>query len=247
MCVPLLVLSPPPLPPLAGARADITGENGNGDGDSVEEGECDSGVVVSDMVCNGRRIDDVGTPCDGIGTACVAVDRDGTYPTDVLGDDTPEVDDRRCVGCEYGSIGVNPTRLSTDNPSCRHDVSQSVNDHTTPPTHPSSQLQQLLPINIIQPRNPHVIPLRIHQPIPQLLVLSSHRFQHDLDARCRRIVHARRRGRVRRTPLLLWSLCTPEREQFPVKSVHVRLALGFERVLELNLFLTELQRGVKDV
>ena len=113
-CVPLLNTLLP-----AGTCADKTGENGNGD--SIDEGECESGVVVSDVLFSGRRIDDdgrgIGTPCDGIGTACVVAGRAIGYPTDVLGDDTPDVD-RRCVGCEYGSPGVNPTKLSTDNPSC---------------------------------------------------------------------------------------------------------------------------------
>ena len=111
-CVPLLNTLLP-----AGA----TGENGNGD--SIDEGECESGVVVSDDVLfSGRRIEDdgrgIGTPCDGIGTACVVAGRAAGYPTDVIvGDDSPDVD-RRCVGCENGSTGVNPTKLSTDNPSC---------------------------------------------------------------------------------------------------------------------------------
>lgn len=113
MCVPLLNTLLP-----AGACAERTGENGNGD--SVDEGEYDSGVVVSGVLFCGRWIDDdgrgIGTPCDGIGTACV-VGRADEYTTDVLGDDTPDIDDRRCVGCENGSKGVNPTRLSTDNPS----------------------------------------------------------------------------------------------------------------------------------
>lgn len=108
MCVPLLNTLPP-----AGRCADKTGENGNGEGDSIDEGECDNGVVASEVLFNGRWI----TPCDGIGTACVIADRTAGYPTDVLGDDTPDID-RRCVGCENGSEGVNPTKLSTDNPSC---------------------------------------------------------------------------------------------------------------------------------
>lgn len=73
-CVPLLNTLLP-----AGACADSTGENGNGDGDSVDEGECDSGVVVSDLLFSGRWIEDdgrgIGTPCDGIGTACVVAVR----------------------------------------------------------------------------------------------------------------------------------------------------------------------------
>lgn len=107
ICVPLLIRLP-----LPGTCADIIGDNGNGD--SVDEGECDKGVVVSDALFTGRWIDDdglgIGTPCIGIGILALGA-------TDVaLGDDTPDTD-RRCIGCENGSSGVSPTRLSTDNPS----------------------------------------------------------------------------------------------------------------------------------
>lgn len=92
----------------------MTGDSGNGD--SIDDGERDSGVVVSDELFTGRWIDEdglgIGTPCVGIGIACRVL---GT--TDVaLADEIPDID-RRCVGCEYGSTGVSPTRLSTDNPS----------------------------------------------------------------------------------------------------------------------------------
>lgn len=100
ICVPLLTK-------LAGF-VPTTGENGNGD--SVEEGECDNGVLLSDILFVGRRIDEEGR---GIGTPWIAC---GGCVTDVLGDDRLDTD-RRCVGCEYGSAEDRPTRLSTDKPS----------------------------------------------------------------------------------------------------------------------------------
>lgn len=97
----------------------MTGENGNGD--SVDEGECDSGVLVPETLLSTRCIDDdgrgIGTPCDGIGILCVGRGAN-EYTTEVLGEDKLDVD-RRCVGCEYGSGDESPTRLSTDNPSRR--------------------------------------------------------------------------------------------------------------------------------
>lgn len=60
ICVPLLITLLP-----AGTCAESAGENGNGDGDSVDEGEYESGVVVSDVPFCGRWIDDDGL---GIGT-----------------------------------------------------------------------------------------------------------------------------------------------------------------------------------
>jgi hypothetical protein len=130
-CVPLLNTLLP-----AGACADNAGENGNGD--SIDEGECESGVVVSDALFSGRRIEDdgrgIGTPCDGIGTACVVAGR--AYPDVTVGDDTPDVD-RRCVGCENGSTGVNPTKLSTDNPSYPCPISTPQTDPRHSPNSPA--------------------------------------------------------------------------------------------------------------
>jgi hypothetical protein len=97
----------------------------NGKGDSVEEGECDNGVLLSDILFVGRRIEEEGR---GIGTpwttceVCVA---------DVLGDDRFDTD-RRCVGCEYGSAEDKPTRLSTDRPSLKACLNTYKTDQRRP-------------------------------------------------------------------------------------------------------------------
>ena len=70
------------------------GENGNSN--SIDEGECESVVVVSDMLFGSRRIDDdgrgIGTPRDGIGTVCIVAGHAVGYH-----DETLDVD-HRCVG-----------------------------------------------------------------------------------------------------------------------------------------------------
>jgi len=82
----------PLLTKLAGL-VEAIGEKRNGD--SEEEGECESGVFVSEALLVGRWICDGGR---GIGTPCVVRDI-CEWTTEVPGDDRFEMD-LRCVGCE---------------------------------------------------------------------------------------------------------------------------------------------------
>ena len=70
------------------------GENGNSN--SINEGECESVVVVSDMLFGSQRINDdgcgIGMPRDGIGTMCIVAGHAVGYH-----DETLDVD-RQCVG-----------------------------------------------------------------------------------------------------------------------------------------------------
>jgi hypothetical protein len=77
------------------AWVDVIGENGNGD--SEEEGECERGVVCSEVLLLGRVSWD--SP-RGMGTPCVERDKaDGRTRTDVDGEDAEDDEyDLRCVG-----------------------------------------------------------------------------------------------------------------------------------------------------
>lgn len=83
----------------------MTGEKGNGDGESADEGECESGVLLSDSVlCTGRYICDAGR---GMGTPFVAGREDGPadgwWITEVGEEALDKEPDLRCVGCDKGS------------------------------------------------------------------------------------------------------------------------------------------------
>ena len=87
----------------------------------VEEGEWDRGVVDSEeIIFAGRRICEGGR---GMGRAVAC--RVGCAPL-VVGGMWMELEgelevklERRCVGCERGSVCWIPMRLSTGRPSCR--------------------------------------------------------------------------------------------------------------------------------
>jgi len=88
----------------------------------ADEGECESGVVDSDVAFGGGRC-----TCEGgRGMATLGEARTGWVPTppaiggatEVEGDEALE-DERRCVGWKYGSCADNPIRLSTGSPNRR--------------------------------------------------------------------------------------------------------------------------------
>jgi hypothetical protein len=107
-------------------------------------------------------------------------------------------------------------------------------------THPSSVLDELLAINLIQSRNSHIIPLGIHQPAPQLIILPSHRLQRDLGTRRCGI----RYGQP--TPWLLL-LRESQRRELPIKFIHMRLRFSLKGVFQLDLFFSELHGDDEDV
>jgi hypothetical protein len=82
-----------------------------------DEGECDSGVVDSEISFTGGR-----WTCEGgrgmatLGEARTAFGPIGGSMMDVEGDGALE-DERRCVGWKYGTCADKPIRLSTDRPT----------------------------------------------------------------------------------------------------------------------------------
>ena len=77
---------------------ELAGMGDNGNGDSADEGECESGVFASEGRFVGRRTWEeglgMGTPCGGRGI-CGCGNKETTGETDEAFET-----DRRCVGCE---------------------------------------------------------------------------------------------------------------------------------------------------
>jgi len=84
----------------------------------ADEGECDSGVVDSEIAFGGRWTCEGGRGMATLGEARTAFGPIGGSMTDVEGDDALD-DERRCVGWKYGSCADNPIRLSTGSPNRR--------------------------------------------------------------------------------------------------------------------------------
>jgi hypothetical protein len=167
----------------------------------ADDGECDNGVVDSDVAFGGGRwICEGGRGIATLGEARTAC---GPWPfppliggstTDVDGEDKFE-DDRLCVGWKYGSWADKPMRLSTGRPNYRvrrknsprekgQEVGQNV-IKTYP--YPSPVLDQLFPVYFIKPRYPDKLALGVHQAVAQVFVLATHGFQHVLGIRGERI------------------------------------------------------------
>jgi hypothetical protein len=88
--------------------------NGERYGESdADEGECDNGVVDSDVAFGGGRwICEGGRGMATLGEARTACGPIGGTATDVEGEDEFE-NDRWCVGWKFGSLADKPMRLST--------------------------------------------------------------------------------------------------------------------------------------
>lgn len=102
-------------------------------------------------------------------------------------------------------------------------------------THPATMLEQLLTVYIIHPRHAQKIPLEISHAVPELGVFESHGLdQHD----------GLRRLRLRMTPSAVGRRGRElglERGDLSSKTIHMRLGLGFQRVLQRNLLFSQLR------
>lgn len=107
---------------------------------------------------------------------------------------------------------------------------------------PSSVLNQLLAVNLIKPRYPNIIPLRIHQPIPQLFIFTTHGLKHRFPTGVhtrheRPEPHPRFRGRTqtrvapRPILILLLLLRQPQSRKFTRHPVDMRFRLCFKCIL----------------
>ena len=67
---------------------------------------------------------------------------------------------RRCKGCESGSDCGKPIKLSTGSPSWK--PFRLIRLSRRWATHPPTMLYELLPIHLIQPRDPYEVLLRLH-------------------------------------------------------------------------------------
>jgi hypothetical protein len=128
----------------------------------ADEGECESGVVDSDPTFVGRWICEGGRGIATLGEARTACAPPIGSTMDVEGEDVLEKD-RRCVGWKYESCADKPMRLSTGSPNCkwahppptikkicqRHEEETKQKSMTT---YPPSMLDQLFPVNFIEPR-----------------------------------------------------------------------------------------------
>ena len=153
-------------------------------------------------------------------------------------------------------------RLSTGKPSWRKMHVRSAAHSGCPPrhgphrkeTHPPPVLNQLLPVDLIQPRNPNVVPLGIHQPCPQLLILPSHGLKHHLRCRLCRVpvpqecLHPKPSvdwgdaATAIAVAICLLLLRQPQSRDLSRQSVDMILRLGFKSVLESYLLLAKLRR-----
>jgi len=161
----------------------------------ADEGECERGVVDSDVAFGGGRC-----TCEGgRGMATLGEARTGWAPpptppaiggaTEVEGDEALE-EERRCVGWKYGSCADNPIRLSTGSPNCakprrftftftlrrRKRGGRKVNVNTYPP----SVLDQLFPVYLVEPRYPDELALSVDEAVAQLFVFAAHGLEHVL-------------------------------------------------------------------
>ena len=111
-------------------------------------------------------------------------------------------------------------------------------------THPSSVFDELLPINLVQPRYTNVIALGLYKPGPQLLIFAAHCIQHHLGCWLQWVQGNRRDSRldgrqgaaaVRVDSLLLrQSQC----RYFSGQPIHMRLRFSLQGIFEVNLLLS---------
>ena len=114
-------------------------------------------------------------------------------------------------------------------------------------------LNQLLPVDLIQSGNTNVVPLSIHEPHPQLLILPPHGFKHYFGGWLRWIpvpqegLHPEscvdRGDAATAVAVGLLLLSQPQGRYFSRKSVNMVLRLGLKGVLEGYLLLAKLRRG----
>ena len=153
-------------------------------------------------------------------------------------------------------------RLSTGKPSCRKIHVRLVARSERRPrcklhqvgAYPSPVLNQLLPVDLIQPRNPNVVPLGIHQPCPQLLILPSHGLKHHLRCRLCRVpvpqecLHPKPSvdwgdaATAVAIAICLLLLRQPQSRDLSRQPVDMILRLGFKSILESYLLLAKLRR-----
>ena len=97
---------------------------------------------------------------------------------------------RRCVGWKYGSCAERPIKLSTGSPSCTDYLSKAPQKHVNvkeKKTYPPAMLDQLFPVDFVEPRYPDELSLRVDESAAQLLVLAAHGHEHVFGTRRERV------------------------------------------------------------